>query len=97
MKAIRDPERSELNHLMVACPLAGKRVLEIGCGNGVLTWQYAGLCWQAVGIDPKAEDLDKTKADKPASLTNVSFARAKGETLPFRSGAFDLALLASSL
>jgi ubiquinone/menaquinone biosynthesis C-methylase UbiE len=97
MKAIRDAERVELNHLLSACPLPGKRVLEIGCGNGVLTWQYAGLCWQVTGIDPKMDDLLKAKTDQPISLTNASFTRTKGETLPFAAGTFDVAMFASSL
>lgn len=97
MKALRDPECAELNHLIAACQLPGMHILEIGCGNGILTWQYAGLPWKVVGIDPDASRLLQAKADRPASLSNVSFSRAVGEALPFSSRIFDVALFASSM
>lgn len=97
MKALRDPEHVEFNHLVSACHLPGKIILEIGCGAGILTRQYAGLAWHAVGIDPAAADILQAKNDSPASLTNSSFVRAKGEELPFPPGSFDVVLFASSL
>ena len=97
MKALRDPERVELNHLITACQLAGKNILEIGCGDGDLTWQYAGLPWQVVGIDPAAADILQASKDAPTSLSSCSFVRAKGEDLPFSPGSFDVVLFASSL
>ena len=97
IKALRDPERVEFNHLITACQLPGKHVLEIGCGNGILTWQYAGLPWHVVGIDPAATDILQAKMDKPASLSNISLVRAEGEAQPFQPGSFDVVLLASSL
>jgi ubiquinone/menaquinone biosynthesis C-methylase UbiE len=61
MKAIRDPEGAELRHLEAACPLDGKDVLEIGCGAGWLTWQYAALPRHVVGIDPDADSLAQAR------------------------------------
>jgi ubiquinone/menaquinone biosynthesis C-methylase UbiE len=97
LKALRDPECAELNHLVAACQLPGTHFLEIGCGNGVFTWQYAGLPWQVVGIDPDEFDILQAKTDRPASLSNVSLTRAAGEALSFPSRFFDIALFASSL
>jgi len=97
MKALRDPERAELNHLVAACPLPGMHFLEIGCGNGIFTWQYAGLPWQVVGIDPDESDILQAKTDRPVSLSHVSLVRAVGEALPFSAGSYDIALFASSL
>ena len=97
MKALRDPERVEFNHLIAACPLPGKKILEIGCGKGVFTWQYAGLAWHVVGIDPAAADILQASKDAPSSQSNSSFVRAKGEDLPFPPGSFDIVLFASSL
>ena len=97
MKALRDPEHVEFNHLIAACHLPGKNILEIGCGTGVLTRQYAGLAWHAVGIDPAAADIVQANKDAHATLSNSSFVRAKGEALPFPPGSFEVVLFASSL
>lgn len=65
MKALRDPEGVEVSRLLAASQIPGKRVLEIGCGSGKLTWLYAGLPRQVVGIDPVASELRQAKADRP--------------------------------
>jgi 2-polyprenyl-3-methyl-5-hydroxy-6-metoxy-1,4-benzoquinol methylase len=96
MKAECDPEGTELNHLIAVCPLPGKHILEIGCGSGKLTWQYAGLPRQVEGIDPDASVLQEAEVNRPASGLNVSFLRTTGEALPFVSQAFDTVLFASS-
>ncbi len=96
MKPLRDPEGAELSHLVAACQPSGKDFLEIGCGAGSLTWQYASLPRQVVGIDP-APDLRQAKSAGPALLSHVSFIQAKGQALPLPSQAFDVALFASSL
>ena len=53
MKAIRDPERAECSHLIKVCELTGKNVLEIGCGEGKFTRQYAMMPRRLLGIDPR--------------------------------------------
>lgn len=97
MRPLRDPEGAELSRLVAACQLSGKNILEIGCGNGVLTKQYAALSQRVIGIDPEATDLRKAKSDLAELAPAVSLIRAIGETLPFRSQSFDIALFASSL
>jgi 2-polyprenyl-3-methyl-5-hydroxy-6-metoxy-1,4-benzoquinol methylase len=96
VEALRDPEGAEVSHLMAACPLPGKRILEIGCGRGKLTWQYAGLPEQIVGIDTDASVLRQAKDDRPASIANVTILQAVGEALPFVPQTFDIVLFASS-
>jgi ubiquinone/menaquinone biosynthesis C-methylase UbiE len=96
MKAQRDPEGAELRHLEAACALDGKDVLEIGCGAGWLTWQYAALPRHVVGIDPDAASPGQARSARPASAPQVSFLRAMGEALPFPSRVFDVVLFASS-
>ncbi len=96
MKPLRDPEGAELKHLLSACPLAGSRVLEIGCGNGALTHQYAGLPARLVGLDPNADDLREAAHPQSALPPGVHFSRAVAEGLPFPAAAFDIVLFASS-
>ncbi len=97
MRAIPDPEGAEVSHLVAACQPTAKAILEIGCGAGKLTWQYAGLPRRTAGIDPAMSALRQAQLAAPASPAPVSFLQAMGEVLPFRSQAFDVALFASSL
>ena len=95
MRPLRDPERAELNHLVNACPLTGKTILEVGCGDGIFTFQYAGMAEKVVGIDPEIADLRLALSDKRKD--NSQFLQSVGERLPFPSEAFDLVIFGSSL
>jgi len=69
MTIMRDPERNEINALLeLTGDLTGKRVLEIGAGNGRLTWRYAVLAGDVVGIDPKPERVAQARDDMPETL-----------------------------
>ncbi|MCK6538602.1 MAG: class I SAM-dependent methyltransferase [Anaerolineales bacterium] len=97
-KAIKDPEGNETRHLHQFADFAGKRVLEIGCGEGRLTWRYALASLSTVGLDPDRNALRVALADRPHNLLKkVHFSNAKSERLPFRSETFDVVLLAWSL
>jgi ubiquinone/menaquinone biosynthesis C-methylase UbiE len=93
----KDPEGTEIRHLKQAADLAGKDVLEIGCGDGRLTWRYAHAARGIIGIDPDADALKTARTDRPASLHDtVSFAQASALALPFSPETFDLTILAWS-
>ncbi len=94
----RDPEQTETAYLHQFANLAGARVLEIGCGDGRLTWRYANSAGRVIGVDPDPARLATAAGDRPPGLrATVSFARAKSEALPFARETFDLAVLAWSL
>ena len=97
MKPVVDPEGVEVSHLLSACQLEGKKILEIGCGHGSLTHQYADLPSLIVGIDPVYTELILARDDQPASTGNVAFLSAKGEGIPLPAQFFDIVLFASSL
>ncbi len=92
----KDPERTETKTLHKFADFAGKRVLEVGCGDGRLTWQYAKSAKFTAGIDLERDDLRLAMADRPADLP-VSFARADSIHIPFAKEKFDIAILAWSL
>jgi ubiquinone/menaquinone biosynthesis C-methylase UbiE len=98
MTVQRDPEVRETQHLHAFADFAGARVLEIGCGEGRLTWRYAASAGWVAGIDPDPNRLSVARSDCPSDLqARVAFALAKSENLPFPRETFDLAVLAWSL
>ena len=97
-KAIKDPEQNETKHLHKFVDFAGKRVLEIGCGEGRLTWRYASASFLTVGIDPKQDALRVASIDRPSDLAaKVHFINTQAEHIPFHKETFDIAILAWSL
>ncbi len=97
IKYLRDPENNELKHLEAAYQLSGKSVLEIGCGNGFLTRQYAHIPRRVIGIDPNSDELHKATTSLPAPLSKTFLIQGMGEALPFPSQTFNLVIFASSL
>lgn len=98
MSLQKDPDRNEIRHLRKFVDFADKRVLEIGCGEGRLTWQYAKDARSVVAIDLDHDSLRVAKVDRPASLENqIDLACSDSEYLPFSKEKFDIAILAWSL
>jgi ubiquinone/menaquinone biosynthesis C-methylase UbiE len=94
----KDPEQNETKHIRKIADFTGKRVLEIGCGEGRLTWRYASASLSTVGLDPQKDSLRVATIDRPSDLANkVHFANAQAEHIPFRKETFDIAILAWSL
>lgn len=75
-------------------PLPGDRVLDIGCGNGLLTCELAravGDKGQVIGIDP-SEDMRKPAADRCAKFLGVEIMDGAANKLPVQSNSIDKAL-----
>jgi 2-polyprenyl-3-methyl-5-hydroxy-6-metoxy-1,4-benzoquinol methylase len=98
-KSIRqDPENSELDalHEFVGS-FEGKRVLEIGCGNGRLTFQYAAEAALVHAIDPSEKKIAEARKNMPAHLQDrLEFFDVGIETF-FAPEKYDTVLLAWSL
>ena len=94
----KDPEGFEKKILQKHAEFANKRVLEVGCGEGRLTWKYAGASSLTVGFDPDHDALRIARADAPYDLQkHVHFAAANATHTPFSKETFDIAVLAWSL
>jgi ubiquinone/menaquinone biosynthesis C-methylase UbiE len=74
------------------------RVLEIGCGTGVLTRRLAR--WpniaEVVGVDPAVSFLEHARR-LAAGLPNVTFQEADGRALAFSDASFDAVVIDSAL
>ena len=94
----KDPEQNETKHLHKTVDFTNKRVLEIGCGEGRLTWRYVSASLSTIGLDPDKDSLRVAAIDRPSDLDNkVHFANAEAEHIPFNKETFDIAILAWSL
>jgi ubiquinone/menaquinone biosynthesis C-methylase UbiE len=94
----RDPERNESKYLHRYAGFAQSRVLEVGCGEGRMTWQYAKAAHTTIGIDPDIDSVRVAQVDRPYDFQNkVHFSCAASEYLPFSKETFDIAILAWSL
>jgi 2-polyprenyl-3-methyl-5-hydroxy-6-metoxy-1,4-benzoquinol methylase len=68
---------------------APESVLDVGCGEGILTEQWAGAAGRVVGIDL---DDPKLAAEWAArARPNLTFQAVPPGDLPFEAGEFDLA------
>lgn len=97
MDPVRDPEGKEPKKLSQFADLEHARVLEIGCGNGRMTWRYAPLTKNVAAIDPEFDRLSEALHGRPDDLNaKVNFAQATAEALPFKDAAFEGAIFAWS-
>jgi ubiquinone/menaquinone biosynthesis C-methylase UbiE len=94
----KDPEGLERKLLHKFVDFTGKRILEIGCGEGRLMWKYASSTKQAIGIDPDRDSLRVATIDRPSDLQKRAlFSQASSLYLPFSKENFDSAIFAWSL
>jgi 2-polyprenyl-3-methyl-5-hydroxy-6-metoxy-1,4-benzoquinol methylase len=95
-----DPEKNEIRALFDLVDFSGKLVLEIGCGDGRLTWRYAESAAHVTAIDPFAESIRRANANQPDALRDqVAFQHIAFEdfAVAHESELFDVAILSWSL
>ena len=93
----KDPQQNETKHLYNFANFTGRRVLEIGCGEGRLTWRYATKPALTIAIDTDRDALRVATIERPSDLEGrVHFSNAIAERLPFPKETFDIALLSWS-
>jgi 2-polyprenyl-3-methyl-5-hydroxy-6-metoxy-1,4-benzoquinol methylase len=100
MAIVEDPEGNETFTLHSMVDLTDRGVLEIGCGEGRLTWRYADEAAHVTAIDPIAEDIERARANLPNQLKGrVTFVETSIEDFAEsnRESRFDIAIFAWSL
>jgi ubiquinone/menaquinone biosynthesis C-methylase UbiE len=93
-----DPDGVERAAIAELVDLAGLRVLEVGCGDGRLTFLYGGEAASVLAIDADDESIERARADLPVDLAgHVRFEAVDAAQADLPSAEFDLALFSWSL
>ena len=95
---LRPTAAVELGHWGGPALVRGKRVLDLGCGDGRLALGVAPLAKEVTGLDPDAELIaDAADRARDAGLRNVHFEVGAGQSLPYADGRFDVVILSWTL
>jgi 2-polyprenyl-3-methyl-5-hydroxy-6-metoxy-1,4-benzoquinol methylase len=95
-----DPENNETRALFAMVNFSGQHVLEIGCGDGRLTWRYADSAAHVTAIEPAAKQIALAREHLPSQLQdhiefhNIAFEDFASASTP---SAFDIVILSWSL
>lgn len=73
--------------------MRGKRVLDLGCGDGRLALGTAPYAKSVVGLDIDSELIATARQRaRDAGLRNVRFEVGAGQSLPFADGSFEVVI-----
>jgi predicted RNA methylase len=98
MSRVLDPEGAHLAALRRLAEFQGRRVLELGCGDGRLTVGLAADAASVLAFDPDAEAVAGARRSLPAELARrVAYHVASGTEIELEREAFDLAVFSWSL
>jgi ubiquinone/menaquinone biosynthesis C-methylase UbiE len=76
----------------------GKRVLDLGCGDGRFALGVAPFTATVDGIDPDPEAIAAAKRNaRRAGVRNVHFATGAAQHLPYPDANFDVVILSWTL
>src|SRR5207302_5545196 len=98
MTPVLDPEGAHLAALRRLADFRGRRVLELGCGDGRLTVPVATEAAFVLAFDPDAEAVERARRSLPADLAGrVAYEVASGAEIEIAPTSFDMALFSWSL
>jgi 2-polyprenyl-6-hydroxyphenyl methylase/3-demethylubiquinone-9 3-methyltransferase len=72
--------------------LAGLRILDIGCGGGILSEPLARLGARVTGVDPSAENVEIARRHAEAAEVALDYRRTTAEALADAGERFDVVL-----
>jgi len=98
MPAIIDPDGVEIVTIKELVDLRDLRIVEIGCGDGRLTFECGREAASVVAVDSDEDAIRKARAETPNALRRrIRFEVADAAELELPKGEFDLALFSWSL
>jgi len=95
-----DPEGNETDALFDLVELEGREVLEIGCGDGRLTWRYADRAAHVTAIEPFEDAIARGRerlSDAPNERIELRHVAFESFAAAIDADAFDVSLLSWSL
>lgn len=92
----RDGVETAMIHDLV--DFSGMRVLEVGCGNGRLTWRYLSEASEVVAIDVNEKKIEAAVEACPVEFREkVTFQAVDINSFDTGDDGFDIAILSYSL
>jgi len=71
---------------------AGLKVLDIGCGAGFMSEEFARLGCEVTGVDPAAAAVEAGRRHAAENGLRIRYLQGSGEQLPVPDAAFDVVL-----
>jgi 2-polyprenyl-6-hydroxyphenyl methylase/3-demethylubiquinone-9 3-methyltransferase len=71
---------------------ANLSVLDVGCGGGILSEEFAKVGCRVTGIDPSAPSLETARKHAAIEGQTIDYRQASGENIPFEANSFDVVI-----
>ena len=98
MTVVLDPEGAHLAALHRLGDFRGRRVLELGCGDGRLTLRIAEGAAHVLAFDPDTEAVERARRSLPIEMTErVVYQVAAATEIELEPHEFDLVVFSRSL
>jgi ubiquinone/menaquinone biosynthesis C-methylase UbiE len=98
MPLVVDPDGVEIETIRTLVDLRGRRIVEIGCGDGRMTFACAEEAASMLAFDPDEESIRVAEAAIPRKLRRrIQLEVADAAEIELPESEFDLALFSWSL